>query len=258
MNAETFKQVQTDFAAYIRNPEKSEKPANIEQRRLNVYSELFYNNVESFIASGFPVLRSLYTDDAWHEMIRDYFSRHRAKTPHFPEMAQEFIDYLNSEFEPRDFDPPFILELAHYEWVESAVMLSAADINDVKCNPNGDLLDEQPVISPLAWRLSYHWPVHEISVDNMPDEAPDQPTFIIVYRSREDEVGFMQINPVTARLLNLLDDESNPMTGRQALQHIADELKHPQPESIIQGGLDTLRQLRKKDIIPGTRLVQQD
>ena len=61
----------------------------------------------------------------------------------------------------------------------------------------------------------------------------------------------MQLNPVTAKLIQLLDDDTM-MTGQQALTQIAEELNHPQPEAILAGGLDTLRQLRKKDIILGT------
>ena len=247
-----FKQVQLEFASYIRNPEQNSKPENIEDRRLAVYSELFYNNVESFISSGFPVLRTLYSDDDWHALIRDYFSRHKAKTPHFPEMSQEFIDYLQDEFEPRDCDPPFILELAHYEGMETAVMLSTDDIDEVTADPKGDLLNEPVIISPLAWLLSYQWPVHTISVDHQPQTIPDEPTRIIIYRDRVGDVGFIQVNSLTARLFELLDDESTTMTGRQALEQVAGELNYPQPEVIIQGGLDTLRQLRKKDIVLGT------
>jgi len=247
-----FKEVQHEFASFIRNPETNSKPKNIEDRRLAVYSNLFYNNVENFISSGFPVLRTLYSDNDWHELIRDYFSRHQARTPHFPEMAQEFVDYLQNEFEPRDSDPPFMLELAHYEWMETAVMLSTDDIEDIVADPKGDLLDEPIAISPLAWLLSYQWPVYAISKDFQPDAIPDEPTWIIIYRDRQADVGFMQINPVTARLFELLDDEDIGMTGRQALGQVAAELNHPQPEVIIQGGMDTLRQLRKKDIVLGT------
>jgi len=247
-----FKRIQYEFAAYIRNPLKNSKPKNIEDRRLAIYSELFYNNVEDFIASGFPVLRTLYTDEDWHAMIRDYFSRHKAKTPHFQEMAKEFVAFLQDEFQTRDCDPPFMLELAHYEWMETAVYVSTDVIEDDGVNLKGDLLDEPVVISPLAWLLTYQWPVHEISVDHRPDVQCADPTLIIIYRDRAGEVGFMQVNPVTARLFELLDNDNKDITGRQALEQIATELQHPQPEVIVNGGLDTLRLLRKKDIVLGT------
>ena len=256
MSTPSFKQTQYDFAAHIRNPDDVAGPDNIEDRRMAIYRDLFFNNVESFIANAFPVLRSLYADDNWHTLIRDYFSRHKARTPHFPEMAEEFVNYLQHEFNPGDNDPPFIIELAHYEWMETALILSRDSIDNVQHNKTGNLMDEPVVISPLAWLLMYEWPVHGISPDEQPVDKPQQPTWIIVYRDREDEVGFMQLNPVTARLIQLLDDSDSNMTGRQALEQIATELNHPQPEVIISGGMDTLRQLRKKDIVLGTGITE--
>jgi hypothetical protein len=253
MSNQAFKQTQYDFAAHIRDPANRPGPQGIEDRRMAIYRELFYNNVEGFVSSAFPVLRTLYNDEDWHALIRGYFSRHQAKTPHFPEMAEEFVHYLREEFSPRDCDPPFLLELSHYEWMETAVLLSQDEIDPAQYNSAGDLLDEPVVISPLAWLLYYEWPVHTISSDLQPDEKPEQPTWIIIYRDKQDEVGFTQLNPVTARLIQLLDDD-RPMTGRQALQQIANEINHSQPAAIVDGGLDTLRQLRKKDVVLGTAI----
>lgn len=252
MTQAAFKQVQYDFAAHIRDAENNAGPEGIEDRRMAIYRDLFYNNVEGFISSGFPVLRSLYNDDDWHGLVRHYFIHHHAKTPHFPEMAGEFVSYLQNEFQPRACDPAFIIELAHYEWMETALMLSTDDLSNVEYSADGDLAKEPVVISPLAWLLAYEWPVHQISKDYIPDEKPGQPTWIIIYRDRDDEVGFIQVNSVTARLFQLLDEQESAMNGCQALEQIAQELSHEQPEVIVQGGLDTLRQLRRRDIVLGT------
>ena len=91
---------------------------------MNIYRELFYNNVEGFMASSFPVLRKIMDDAQWHALVRDYFSNHKARTPLFPEMPREFLHYLQEEREPQDSDPAYLLELAHYEWVELALSLA--------------------------------------------------------------------------------------------------------------------------------------
>ena len=83
-----------------------------------------------------------------------------------------------------------------------------------------------------------------------------QPTWLVVYRDRDDEVGFMEINPVTKRLLEGLEANSGA-TGRELLTAIAAEMSHPQPEVVISGGLDILENLRNKDIVPGTRTVDR-
>ncbi|MEK6596470.1 MAG: DNA-binding domain-containing protein, partial [Pseudomonadota bacterium] len=72
-----FVHQQYAFAAHIRNPEKNPRPEDIEERRMKIYRELFYNNVEDFMANTYPVLRQITPDDRWHAMMRDYFANHR-------------------------------------------------------------------------------------------------------------------------------------------------------------------------------------
>ena len=246
-----YKQTQYAFAAHIRDPQQHPCPPDVEDRRMNIYRELFYNNVESFMAGSFPVLRQIMTDAQWHPLIREYFSRHKAKTPLFPEMPREFLQYLQEEREPDDDDPPFLLELAHYEWVELALSLADEENNTDQITPDGDLLTEHPVLSSLAWPLRYHYPVHQIGPDYQPDKPSDVSTFIVVYRNRNDEVGFLEINPVTARLLQLLSEHPTE-SGRRLLEQIATEINHTNPETVVQGGLAILQDLQARDIILGT------
>ena len=73
-----------------------------------------------------------------------------------------------------------------------------------------------------------------------------------MYRDRNDEVGFMEINPVTAHLIQSL--QLNPeQTGEEILKNIAKELNHPDPDVVIKGGSEIMEQLRKADILLGTR-----
>ena len=107
------------------------------------------------------------------------------------------------------------------------------------------------MLSPLAWPLAYQFPVHRMSADNLPDEAPAQPTYLVVYRDRKDDVRFMELNPVTARLLNLLQEDDS-MSGRQAVTRIIEEMQHPNPDVVMQGGLAALQELQQTGIIIGT------
>ena len=246
-----FVRQQYAFAAHIRNPEKNPSPEGIEERRMKIYRELFYNNVEGFIANTYPVLRRVLPDDRWHAIIRDYFAHHLSHTPLFPEMPREFLKYLEHERKPQPDDPPFMLELAHYEWVELALSLLDEKIDTTKIDAHGDLLMGIPAISPLAWPLSYRFPVHKISPAFQPSEAGGMQAHLIVYRDADFDVRFIEINPVTARLLQLFAGE-DAVPGRAALQQVAVELNHPQPETVIQGGIEILQNLRKRHVILGT------
>ena len=119
-------------------------------------------------------------------------------------------------------------------------------------DPAGDFLSGIPVLSPLAWHLAYHYPVHEIRVDNQPQRPGDAPTHLVVYRNRIDDMGFMLINPVTKRLLEVIDEDNNE-SGEELLQRIAIEMSHPQPDVVISGGIEILTGLAEKDIILGVK-----
>tara|TARA_R110002050_G_scaffold71891_3_gene154641 strand:- start:25966 stop:26736 length:771 start_codon:yes stop_codon:yes gene_type:complete len=228
----SFIDTQYQFAAYLRDPDNQTMPDNIEPRRMAVYRELFYNNIEGFIANGFPVLRQITSDAAWHSMIRDFMIKHHSKTPIFHEISSEFLAYLESERDNAN-DPTFIQELAHYEWVELALsVLDDVDDELAKPHSNQDKLGTQFKISPLAWPLVYTYPVHQIGPDFQPIEANPSPVHLLVYRNKADSITFMELNPVSARLIDLLHEG---LTGQIAAEYIARELQHPNPQLVIDG-----------------------
>ncbi|MEO0971470.1 MAG: putative DNA-binding domain-containing protein [Pseudomonadota bacterium] len=252
-----FQQLQYDLTAHIRDPDRHPAPSDLEERRVKVYRDLLFNNITGLIGSTFPVIRKLYRakpagEAAWRALTRDYFARHLARTPLFPKVPEEFLQFLREERGTHPDDPPFLLELAHYEWVELALSIAEEEIDAVAANAEGDLLDGRPVLSPVAWPLAYQYPVHRISPGFQPDAPGEQPTFLVVYRNREDKVGFMEINPVSAQLLEQLRTEPGTHTGRALLLAIAEQLQHPQPDVVVHGGAQILETLRQRDIILGT------
>ena len=247
-----FTRRQYEFAAHIRDPEHKPAPGEIEDRRMAIYRELFYNNVEGFLSSTFPVLRKLHEDKPWHAMAHDFFAHHQSQTPLFLEIPREFLGWLEHERTAQTDDLPFLYELAHYEWAELALSISEESLDQAGVDPEGDFLTGIPVLSPLAWHMSYRYPVHRIGPDFLPDEPGEAATNIVVYRNREDEVGFLEINLVTKRLLELVS-ENDSENGEQLLHRIAVEMSHPQPDVVVNGGTDILNNLLKKNILLGTK-----
>ncbi|MCO1335824.1 putative DNA-binding domain-containing protein [Microbulbifer sp. OS29] len=247
---EKFQGLQRGFAAHLRAPDKVAPPAEIEDRRMTIYRELIYNNIESFIASGFPVVRRLYNDDAWHKMVRDFVHRHRSTSPYFLQISEEFLSYLQNERGEHSDDPPFLLELAHYEWVELALDVSEAEL-PAGLKSKGDVLQAVPVVSPLVWSLSYSYPVHRLGPTFQPQEPPEAPTFLLVYRDPNDEVNFMEINAVTARLVQLASTED--YTGLQILDQMSQELPDVESDSLRNFGTELLEKLLEKGVIAGLK-----
>jgi len=250
---QTFKDVQYQFTAHLRDPDNNPAPSEIEDRRMEIYRGLLYRNVQSFLASGFPVTRKLYSDEDWHKMVRDFFSTHQSHSPYFKDISKEFIDYLNQEREPQPEDPPFLLELTHYEWLEIVLSFLDADINWENINKEGNLLKGTPVLSPFAQLNRYEFPVHKIKPDFQPQTTGEQPTFILVYRDLNDKVGFMEMNPMTARLFELIAANES-QTSEEILVGLAKEIPSLNEEVVLHGGHTTLTQLRQKDILLGTKI----
>lgn len=247
-NLPEFIERQLEFASHIRNPDAHPRPGDIEPRRMQIYVDLFYNNIESFLANTFPVAKKVLGDERWHELARAFVHRHPSDSPYFLEISQEFLTFL-ADSQPADV-PPFLLELCHYEWVELALSVAEQEIPSAGIDPAGDLLDGIPVVSPLIWKLGYAYPVHQIGADFQPQTPGDQPTQLVVYRRRDDSIGFMAVNALTMALLDELDGK---VTGRQALQQLTARAAGVDPEVVSREGLATLERLRNAEILVGTQ-----
>ena len=254
MTASSFRQTQRDFTDHLRDPAKplphSLQP--LEERRLNIYRELIFKNIEGFISGGFPMLRQLYSEANWLALVRDFIILHSCDSPYFLDISQEFLEYLQSERQMLPSDPVFMLELAHYEWVEMALDVSEEELPLGDLAPGEylteDLLAELPLASPLAWTLSYQFPVHLIGPDYQPESVPQQPTFLVVYRNRQHDVLFMESNALTVRLLDLLS-AGEYASGLTLLEQLATEIQHPDVAVFTELGLDLMKRLQKSDII---------
>lgn len=247
---ERLSALQKRFADHIRDPDNVPPPEGIEERRLAIYRRLFFNNLKNLLAVQFPKVRAIHDESGWDAVIRDFMVRHRARTPLFPELPNEFLRYLDEERDRSD-DPPFLLELAHFEWLTRSLRLDEQEIVDKACDPDGDVAEGIPVVSPLARLASYRFPVHRIDRDNQPETAPKETTLLLVYRSRRDRTGFLKLNPVSARLFQLLS-ENRDSIGLELLVQIARELRHPDPAQVEAHGRAVLEDFRGRDILLGT------
>ncbi len=243
-----FMRTQYAFAAHIRDPGGAPLPADVEDRRMAIYRDLFFNNVEGFLSATFPVLKQVLGDADWQRMARGFFADHRCRSPLFLEIPREFLTWLEQERPDDERDPPFLRELAHYEWVELA--LSVCETDARPCDPDADLLASRPVLANTAWPFAYRFPVHRIGPDFKPAAPPVEPTYLLVYRDPDDAVGFIALNAVSARLFGLLQ-ESGEHSGRAILERIASELNHPDPAVVVAGGLGILRAWRARGIVLG-------
>lgn len=251
LSPEATRALQYRFAAHLRDPENIPAPDGIEDRRLQVYRELFFNNVASLLAANFPVIRKLHDEASWRRLVRDFYREHPARTPLFHEIGGEFVAYLEARAERGAEDAPFLPELAHYEYAETRLALDEREAADVPHDPAGDPLAGVPVVSPLAWLLQYRWPVQRIGPDFRPDAPPAEPTLILLLRNADDRVEFHALDPLGALLFARLQANER-CSGHECLDALLAEHAGAAP-GLRDAGIALLRALRERGAILGTR-----
>ncbi|MBQ4814100.1 putative DNA-binding domain-containing protein [Pseudoalteromonas luteoviolacea] len=243
----SFAQVQANFVAHIKDPDNVPSPTGIEDRRMKIYRELFFNNIENFVASAFPVLKSLYLPEDWQKLVRQFFIEHDCKSPYFLEISQEFLSYLELSYTKKPHDPSFMYELAHYEWVELDVSIcERSESESTRQSPLA--LDTALFLSSTARCVHYDYPVHQIKPDFQPTNPDGGPYCFIVYRDFDEETQFISVNPLTTMLLDAITQ--TPGICITELSHsISEQIPQFTAEQLAIGAQQTLQQFVELGII---------
>ena len=250
-----FQRYQVAFTAHIRDPKANKKPAKVKDERMAVYREIVFNNLFGSVSACFPVCQQVLGKRAWQKLVRQFFAQHQANSPIFREIPQQFLQFLKTN---KDL-PNYFEQLAHYEWVELAVSTMATDTNvgqpakgqPVELSKDIDLLDEKPVLAAANMLLEYDYAVHKISKKHTPKAT--EKTYLLVFRNLDNQVKFIQLNLITFQLLDLII--KNGLTGRQALERLAEALNYTNIDTIIQFGTGILVDLHNQQAIIGSTKV---
>ena len=218
-------------------------PPGIEPRRMAIYARLVYNNVESVMANVFAGLQDIIGEVTWRALVRDFLRRHTIDSPYYSKLPDEFLAYLAT----RDGGPslpPFAADLCHYAWVKYALPL-APDMPDGAFDDEPLGLDDPVAVSTLAWPLQYTFPVTDLGPDCQPLCPPEKATYLIAYRNRHDEVGFLASNALTLRLLAHVE-RGAPLA--RSLAEIAAESGRP-VATVEAAGLAMVNRLHAQDVL---------
>jgi uncharacterized protein len=235
------------LAAYVRDPQHP-GPPGLEARRLAVYRQLFFGNIESLLAGSFPVIRRTLAMADWHRLVKDFYAGHRCQTPLFTQIAGEFVGYLEQNAEGHGY-PAWLAELAHHEWSESALLLS--DAKDPAHDPHGDLIQGTPMVCALAWTRAYLWPVCDIGPGHQPAEPPSTPTLLLL-RRKDGRVTFSRLAPLAYTLLVSLTEHTR--SGYEHLIALAETVGVP-PQELFPAGVAALNDFRAQGIVLGSAVL---
>ncbi len=244
-----FQKYQLSFTRHIRDQKANKRPRGVPARRMTVYNDLLFNNVSSLISPCFPVAQSILGKRKWKALMREFFSLHRCRTPYFRQLPEEFLQFMQDR-ESNAGEPEFLNYLLHYEWVELSLDLSNKEPDEHSINAAGDLREERPALTPVHMLLVYPYAVHRIGKRYQPTAAEREETCLLVFRNGSDDVRFIVLNSVSARLVALI--EPGDLTGNQAVTQVVAELHHPEPAVAIEGGHAIIENLRQEGAILGT------
>lgn len=242
--------LQRRLGAHLRDPEHAAAPENIENRRLAIYRRLFFNNLSNLFRRNFPVIRKLYEPAEWDALIRDFMIHQRPSTPMFTEIGSEFVQFLEDRQARGLDDPPWLLELARWEYLETRVRLHPADLDRCENRPAADALETRLEPNPTLALARFEWPVHKIG----PDFKPDRPeaVWLAVWRRRDDDTRFVRVNGLTARLIELCAQSGEPTCARPLLVRIAQEVSQPTDQVLAAGETLVSSLLEREILLTGT------
>lgn len=232
------------FSQLLRSGQEDPALSHIEERRLRVYRELFFNNIEGLLAKGFPVMRRILGEADWKLLVKAFWETHRCQTPYFPKIGTEFVHWLQQYPLPEAM--PFLRELAHYELME--VVVDTADM--ALPGPSATLEDLHPemtlLLNPVSVILHYEFPVQRISPEFQPLEPSADKTRLLVYRNRQHQVKFVALSAASVILLDLL--QTRPRSVLELLQ-VTEQSLHAAPGS-LQGHIEQhIRDFIEREII---------
>ncbi len=253
-----FQRYQHQFVDYLRNPLKKETLPESLPQSSRIYAKLLYSKIEGSLDNCFPISCKLLGTKRWTQLIQSFIKNHRCKSPLYREIPDEFIDYLMNE-QSAIVLPEFIVELAHYEWMELVLETEKATLSKPYFTFNEDILNIIPAFNPVLHLLHYHYPVQYITAsdsywknwESRTEPYSQEGIILAALRDNEDNVQFIEVNTVTARLIELTREGLS--TAEQALLELAAEMHYGDHETILPFGTDIFKQLEQQQIIIGAQ-----
>lgn len=233
--------MQHAFTHYLRDP-AAQAPSTLDATRMAIYRRLIRGNLTGLLENAFPVCVTLLGPEAFDALVLEFLKAHRSQAPLFTELAAEFVQWLQAH---SALPHPALAELAHYEWVETALyQMDARPLQPLSAAP---LLDQPLQCSPLACALFYHWPVHQLGAGPAPDRPPAEPTTLLVRRDGQGQVRFSVLGALAAQLLHAIGARPG-RTGATYLGELA-QLHGLDPDALQSPFCTLLQQLSAQGVI---------
>ncbi|WP_043970707.1 MULTISPECIES: DUF2063 domain-containing protein [Acinetobacter] len=192
----SFHTTQRQFCDWIRDPEL-EPPQNFAVNRMQVYRDLLFNNVCSFINLVFPVARSMFAEQQWQQLLAEFFQKSQCQSPFYNDISLQFREYFTEQQHQILQDYPWLNELLQYEWLE--LYLDTVEIE------TPILIEDQDwQLTTQVWILVYQYPVYRWTTTMKLEQVQQAPSVILVWRDDLDQVRVEVVSPLYAAMIELI------------------------------------------------------
>lgn len=249
-----FQAYQAAFTAHLRQPSLHAKPTGVDAKRMRVYREIVFNNFYASVSACFPVLGGILGKRRLSRLVRQCFFSQQFTSPLFKDIPGSFVAFLRAHT-PADL-PAYSAQLAHYEWIElvlsQQVDTAPPAFADAPAAEHA-LLHRVVQLCGVHQLLHYDYAVHQLSRKRRAAETI--PSFLLVYRTPELKVRFIQLNAITYQLLQQL--QTGATTAYHHLRQLAETMPDLPSETIIVFGLQTLHALYQQQAITADGLLSK-
>jgi len=168
------------------------------QRRLRVYRDLVQGALEDPLPDCFPhIHRILDEADAWEDCVKAFIASRAVQSPYYRDINPTFVAWLADSGWGQD-RWPFLLALAHFEWVELEVLRwpETAAPSGLAGEPGPDRC---AVFDGAFRNLAYGWRVQESSGDG--PVPPAGPAHLVCFRDRDLDFRVLEVDPGSSAFL---------------------------------------------------------
>ncbi|MCP5468702.1 MAG: putative DNA-binding domain-containing protein [Deltaproteobacteria bacterium] len=211
------------------------------QGRFQTYRQLVKNGFLNVLKNLNPVANEILSEEEWEILYWDFVKKAPPRSSILRELPQEFSQYLKKYSHPLEEKYPYLGELIEYEYLEV----------EVRYAPNRPKKMQKDLVylNPAHALGVYQWPVHFIEKQKSdPTQLPQGRYYLFLWRQSKDyEVKFMEVNPLVASLITLL--EKMPLPIDKLISQVAEEHDISLSEQFIQEAQNLIIDLISKEAL---------
>ena len=241
-----FRQCQFALARHLRDPVCVPAPEGVAAADVTACTQAMVTHLCEVLDPAFPVTRALLGERVWAHAVRAFLKNAPSHAPWPNAVQRAFVDHVCESPEMQSL-PAWLHDLAHFDWLQSAVM--AAPVDWPAFDAQGDVMQHPVVLNPTHVEAAYAWPVRGIDTKHKPEGM--QSTHVSMLRDTNEALHVLSSSVFRGQLLDLLREGQ---TGEQALRVLAQWLSHPEPAAFVREGAHVMAQLQREGVVLGTRV----